>query len=109
MHTETEQNNETLALCLGQVCVVGTYIRLSVPSSETKYNQKYNRSKTRYKSDSSDFISVTCLQRNQVKVHKTQVTRHTSLALTSEIIFLSGSNPIKCSYQAQDLSPRDVS
>ena len=63
---------------------------------------------TRYKSDSTDFISVTCLQQNRLKVHKTEMTCHTSLALTSGLIFLSGSNPIKCSYQAQDLSSRDV-
>jgi hypothetical protein len=40
MHTETEQNNETSALDVGHISVFGTYTQLSVPSSETKYNQR---------------------------------------------------------------------
>jgi hypothetical protein len=104
---ETEENNETPALYLGQVSV---FVLHPTQCSQfwNQIQSTYNRSKTRYRSESTDFISVTCLQQNRLKVHKTEMTRHTSLALTSRIIFLSGSNPIKCSYQAQDLSSRDV-
>jgi hypothetical protein len=69
----------------------------------------YNRSKTDIRATAQILSHVTCLQQNRVKVHKTEVTCHTTLGLTSQIMLLFGSNAIKSSYQAQDLSSRGVS
>ena len=81
---------------------------LKIPSSETKYNQHTAEVKEDIRATAQILSLLLASSRIDSKFIKQMWHAIQAWLLTSGIIFLSGSNPIKCSHQAQDLSSHDV-